>query len=150
MLPFQDCFEYASPEQSKGAGKPNPWRTLAVPKFAMRLGAPRDFDRCELSAFASSSTGRARRKALVPHVGSGRERGHGFDADSLQAKQSQGGCPVIFLVGVTGFEPMASWSRTKRTTKLCHTPAKIQSYGLQLCCLRPKRRQTVPHPDLLM
>ena len=31
--------------------------------------------------------------------------------------------PVVFMVGVTGFEPMASWSRTKRTTKLCHTPA---------------------------
>ncbi len=27
-----------------------------------------------------------------------------------------------FLVGVTGFEPTTSWSRTKRTTKLCHTP----------------------------
>ena len=27
-----------------------------------------------------------------------------------------------FLVGVTGFEPATSWSRTKRTTKLCHTP----------------------------
>ena len=26
------------------------------------------------------------------------------------------------LVGVTGLEPAASWSRTKRTTKLCHTP----------------------------
>ena len=26
------------------------------------------------------------------------------------------------LVGVTGFEPMASWSRTKRDTKLRHTP----------------------------
>ena len=26
------------------------------------------------------------------------------------------------LVGVTGFEPATSWSRTKRTTKLCHTP----------------------------
>ena len=26
-----------------------------------------------------------------------------------------------FLVEVTGFEPAASWSRTKRTTKLCHT-----------------------------
>lgn len=23
---------------------------------------------------------------------------------------------------MTGFEPAASWSRTKRTTKLCHTP----------------------------
>ena len=28
---------------------------------------------------------------------------------------------VFFLVRVTGFEPAASWSRTKRTTKLCHT-----------------------------
>ena len=27
-----------------------------------------------------------------------------------------------YLVGVTGFEPMASWSRTKRDTKLRHTP----------------------------
>ena len=31
-----------------------------------------------------------------------------------------------YLVGVTGFEPMASWTRTKRDTKLRHTPkAKI-------------------------
>ena len=28
----------------------------------------------------------------------------------------------LLMVGVTGFEPAASWSRTKRTTKLCHTP----------------------------
>ena len=28
------------------------------------------------------------------------------------------------MVGVTGLEPAASWSRTKRTTKLCHTPAE--------------------------
>ncbi len=27
-----------------------------------------------------------------------------------------------FLVGVSGFEPEASWSRTKRDTKLRHTP----------------------------
>ena len=27
------------------------------------------------------------------------------------------------MVGVTGFEPAASWSRTKRSTKLSHTPA---------------------------
>ena len=26
------------------------------------------------------------------------------------------------MVGVTGFEPMASWTRTKRDTKLRHTP----------------------------
>ncbi len=28
------------------------------------------------------------------------------------------------LVGVTGFEPAAFWSRTKRSTKLSHTPKK--------------------------
>ena len=27
------------------------------------------------------------------------------------------------MVGVTGFEPAASWSRTKRSTKLSHTPS---------------------------
>ena len=33
--------------------------------------------------------------------------------------------PTI-LVGVSGFEPEASWTRTKRDTKLRHTPiAKI-------------------------
>ena len=26
------------------------------------------------------------------------------------------------MVGVTGFEPTTSWSRTKRSTKLSHTP----------------------------
>lgn len=28
------------------------------------------------------------------------------------------------VVGVSGFEPEASWSRTKRDTKLRHTPSK--------------------------
>ena len=28
---------------------------------------------------------------------------------------------TLDMVGVTGFEPTTSWSRTKRTTKLCHT-----------------------------
>ena len=28
----------------------------------------------------------------------------------------------VNLVGVTGLEPMASWSRTKRSTKLSYTP----------------------------
>ena len=27
-----------------------------------------------------------------------------------------------FMVGVSGFEPEASWTRTKRDTKLRHTP----------------------------
>ena len=34
------------------------------------------------------------------------------------------------LVGVTGFEPMASWSRTKRDTKLRHTPKRFKNYIL--------------------
>ena len=29
------------------------------------------------------------------------------------------------MVGVSGFEPEASWSRTKRDTKLRHTPIKL-------------------------
>ncbi len=30
----------------------------------------------------------------------------------------------LFLVGVTGLEPAASWSQTKRATKLRYTPIK--------------------------
>lgn len=40
----------------------------------------------------------------------------------------QNWCPV--MVGVTGFEPMASWSRTKRDTKLRHTPKRFKNYIL--------------------
>ena len=29
---------------------------------------------------------------------------------------------AVFMVGVSGFEPEASWTRTKRDTKLRHTP----------------------------
>ena len=29
------------------------------------------------------------------------------------------------MVGVAGFEPAASWSRTKRDTKLRHTPKHV-------------------------
>ena len=39
-----------------------------------------------------------------------------------------------FLVGVTGFEPAASWSRTKRTTKLCHTPIAYPKSIPQIFC----------------
>ena len=31
-------------------------------------------------------------------------------------------CWVFCMVGVSGFEPEASWTRTKRDTKLRHTP----------------------------
>ncbi len=32
------------------------------------------------------------------------------------------------MVGVSGFEPEASWTRTKRDTKLRHTPITILLY----------------------
>ena len=32
------------------------------------------------------------------------------------------------MVGVAGLEPAASWSRTKHTTKLCHTPIALLLY----------------------
>ena len=28
----------------------------------------------------------------------------------------------VVVIGVTGFEPAASWSQTRRSTKLSHTP----------------------------
>ena len=33
------------------------------------------------------------------------------------------------MVGVSGFEPEASWTRTKRDTKLRHTPLAITLYA---------------------
>ena len=33
------------------------------------------------------------------------------------------------MVGVSGFEPEASWTRTKRDTKLRHTPLAKILYG---------------------
>ena len=38
--------------------------------------------------------------------------------DSLRAAKAA----LLNLVGVAGFEPAASWTRTKRDTKLRHTP----------------------------
>ena len=35
----------------------------------------------------------------------------------------------FFLVGVAGFEPTASWTRTKRDTKLRHTPKTVCIIG---------------------
>ena len=40
----------------------------------------------------------------------------------IQSKKRSTCVPRSFLVGVTGFEPAASWSRTKRSTELSHTP----------------------------
>ena len=38
--------------------------------------------------------------------------------------------PVVFRnhVGLVGFEPTASWSRTRRSTKLSHSPKKFAEY----------------------
>ena len=38
------------------------------------------------------------------------------------------------MVGVSGFEPEASWTRTKRDTKLRHTPLALLLYG-ETCLL---------------
>ncbi len=35
---------------------------------------------------------------------------------------SQDFCGIATVIGVTGFEPAASWSRTKHSTGLSHTP----------------------------
>ena len=42
-----------------------------------------------------------------------------------------------FLVGVAGVEPTASWSRTKRSTKLSYTPKIIR---LKSACTAPQKR----------
>ena len=36
----------------------------------------------------------------------------------------------FLMVGVAGLEPAASWSRTKHTTKLCHTPIALSLYRM--------------------
>ena len=35
---------------------------------------------------------------------------------------------IATVIGVTGFEPAASWSRTKHSTKLSHTPIKAHIF----------------------
>ena len=45
-----------------------------------------------------------------------------------------------FLVGVSGFEPEASWSRTKRDTKLRHTPKASLLWEGGVAMLRRMRR----------
>ena len=41
---------------------------------------------------------------------------------------------LLFLVGVSGFEPEASWTRTKRDTKLRHTPL-AENIIMNFACL---------------
>ena len=72
----------------------------------------------------SSAPGGGRLRHLVPHIGSGpKKRARGRircyqKKKTVDTKRYQ----RFFLVGVTGFEPTTSWSRTKRSTKLSHTP----------------------------
>ncbi len=40
-------------------------------------------------------------------------------------------CRGSRLVGVRGFEPPASWSRTKHSTKLSHTPKILDKYSIK-------------------
>ena len=73
-----------------------------------------------------SATGGGRLRHLVPHIGSLRKEIEGSNP-VLKISRKNKNPPIPkgirgFLVGVTGFEPTTSWSRTKRTTKLCHTP----------------------------
>ena len=54
--------------------------------------------------------------------------------------------PLFFLVGVTRLELATSWSRTKRTTKLCHTPfyrSIISQVRRQCQYLSPKIYQSI-------
>ena len=41
------------------------------------------------------------------------------------------------MVGVSGFEPEASWTRTKRDTKLRHTPIYLAIIMNFLCLVKP-------------
>src|SRR5512142_278284 len=38
-------------------------------------------------------------------------------------------------IGLVGFEPTASWSRTRRSTKLSHSPKSIGSPGIPGYCI---------------
>ena len=48
---------------------------------------------------------------------------------------------ALTMVGVTGLEPMASWSRTKRSTKLSYTPmiSQMDSQMTMTSCPHPRR-----------
>ena len=59
------------------------------------------------------------RSPLVPCSGPIRRW---FEPGASGKQRAGTNVPALCLVGVTGFEPAASWSRTKRSTKLSHTP----------------------------
>ena len=51
------------------------------------------------------------------------------------------------MVGVAGLEPAASWSRTKRDTKLRHTP-KAEGKEKERAAARPFRLEAPPRFEL--
>ena len=76
-----------------------------------------------------SATGGGRLRNLVPHPWFG-TNSEDFSSVILIKNQRLPKGNLWFLVGVTGLEPMASWSRTKRDTKLRHTPIDLCYYIL--------------------
>ena len=74
-------------------------------------------------------------------------------APSLGAKRARTFVLALLtlLVGVTGFEPATSSSRTKRATKLRHTPWLTKAYPTKLQSrklIRSQTRHTMPAPAL--
>ena len=61
---------------------------------------------------------------LIPqkHVKVCKKKYKGKTSHSLETKGNVRFFTCFQMVGVTGFEPAASWSRTKRSTELSHTP----------------------------
>ena len=73
-----------------------------------------------------SATGGGRLRNLLPKGSDLRDLGFRILQIKKHRPALQQTC--IFLVGVSGFEPEASWSRTKRDTKLRHTPIGLIYY----------------------
>lgn len=53
---------------------------------------------------------------IQPEVGKGKRKGSAGLVNLWSPKE----------IGVSGFEPEASWTRTKRDTKLRHTPMRLK------------------------
>ena len=67
--------------------------------------------------------GEARRRW---HIRSGQSR---FAQGARREKQKKDiHTDILLRIGVTGLEPAASWSRTKHSTKLSHTPIEHRYY----------------------
>ena len=58
-------------------------------------------------------------------------------------KKERSCCFVLFLVGVRRFERPTSWSRTKRSTKLSHTPKNKYKIEMKIFPKRKAREQAL-------